>query len=177
MAIRLQEHIRVANATALLHGGCLRKAGPFIYHDPQVEVIRRYTELSGGTRLPVSYTGPAYDVTNGIRTVPAVANVSWLDAVAVRRADGEVTVAVVNRHFSEAMGFTLENGGGKAIQPRSFEIMTGHMREMNTPIAPNRVDFEPQPCPAPAAQISLRLPPRAIGWLQYTLSERLGPGD
>ncbi|RIK40852.1 MAG: hypothetical protein DCC57_19230, partial [Chloroflexi bacterium] len=41
MAIRQQEIIRVANATALLHGGCIRKAGPFLYTDPQVEVIRR----------------------------------------------------------------------------------------------------------------------------------------
>ncbi|HXF63642.1 MAG TPA: glycoside hydrolase family 30 beta sandwich domain-containing protein, partial [Caldilineaceae bacterium] len=169
MAIRQQEHIRVANATALFHGGCLRKAGPFLYHDPQVEVIRRYTELSGGMRLPVAYTGPAYDVSNGVRATPTVANVPWLDAIAVRRPDGEVVVVVVNRHAGEATRFTLASD--KPLRPSRFEVMTGHMREMNTPLAPDQVIFKQQPCPASAPQLSLRLPPRAIGWLVCTISE------
>lgn len=165
MAIRQQEVIRVANATALLHGGCLRKAGPFIYQDPQVEVIRRYTELSGGVRLPITYQGPGYDIADGIATAPTVANVPWLDAVAVRRTDGTVTLALVNRNAHDALDITLAVAGGQRLEPASFEVMTGHMREVNTPLDPARVVFQAQPSPAAGAQLSIRLPARAIGWL------------
>jgi alpha-N-arabinofuranosidase len=169
MAIRQQEYIRVANATALLHGGCLRKAGPFLYYEPQTEVIRRYTQLVGGRRLPVSYQGAGYDVKNGIRTVPTIADVAWIDAIAVQQADSHVTIAMVNRHATEECTLMLALAGEQRVQPHTFEIMTNHARAMNTPLAPERVSFMPQPCPAPGDTITLQLPPRAIGWLQCTV--------
>ena len=88
MAIRLKEWIRVANATALFHGGCLRKAGPFLYYDPQVEVIQRYTGLAGGTLLPITYEGAGYDVGDGARTAPRITDVPYVDAIAVRTQAG-----------------------------------------------------------------------------------------
>ncbi|MCC6169467.1 MAG: hypothetical protein IT329_19765, partial [Caldilineaceae bacterium] len=166
MAIRQQEVIRVANATALLHGGCIRKAGPFIYQDPQVEVIRRYTTLSGSVRLPLSYQGPSYDVVDGVSAAPVVAEVPWLDAVAVRQPSGEVVVAVVNRHAHETLDFTLEVAGEQRLTPISLDVMTGHMRAVNTPLSPHQVVFHPQPLPASDGNLTtLQLPARAIGWL------------
>ena len=181
MAIRCQEVIRVANATALLHGGCLRKAGPFLYEDPQVEVIRRYTQLGGGQRLPIIYQGPVYAATAAGDAEGADAATPWIDAVAVRPAagkrahdnearDNEVVIALVNRHPAQAQTVTLELPAGQRCAPASFEVMTGHLRQMNTPLAPQRVVFAPQPLPAGGTQLTLTLPPRAIGWLRGQLA-------
>jgi alpha-L-arabinofuranosidase len=168
MAVRQHEVIRVANATALMHGGALRKAGPFTYYDPQVEVIRRYTTLSGGTRLPLTYQGAGYDVERGIFTVPSVNDVPWIDAVAVQQ-NGTTTVAIVNRSATDAQELTLHAAADGTVRPNTFEVMTGHTRAMNTPFAPEQVIFAPQPLPAAGAFVTLHLPPRAIGWLRCTL--------
>ncbi len=170
MAIRMHEHVRVANATALLHGGALRRAGPFHYEDPQVDVIRRYTTLQDGVRLPIAYVGPAYDVDTAASDMGIIADVPWLDAVAVRLLGGTVTIAVVNRHAHKALDFSVRFAGGATFSPRTFEVMTGHMRAMNTPIAPQRVAFVAQPLPEAGNELTLQLPPRAIGWLQGVIT-------
>ena len=110
MAIRCQEVIRVANATALLHGGCLRKAGPFLYEDPQVEVIRRYTQLGGGQRLPITYQGPVYAATTAGDAEGADAATPWIDAVVVRPAGqtgAQWSSRPVSRHPAQAQTVTL----------------------------------------------------------------------
>jgi alpha-N-arabinofuranosidase len=168
MAIRMQEDLRVANATALLHGGSLRKAGPFHYEDPQVEVIRRYTRLQGGLRLPIAYAGPTYDVHDGAGNSLDVTAVPWIDGVAVQAANGNVTLALVNRHAANALDVTLALPNAQGLVADSFEIMTGHMREMNTPVDPQRVRFVAQPVPGAGAQLQMSLPARSIGWLHLS---------
>jgi alpha-L-arabinofuranosidase len=169
MSVRLHEVIRVGNATALLHGGGLRKAGPFYYEDPQVEVIRRYTTLAGGERLPMGYSGATYDVTRGVQDVPTARAVPWVDAVAVRKRDGEVVVALVNRSAHETHCVPIQFGEDATFTPLSWEVMTGHMRAMNTPVAPDRVSFVAQHLPDKGKVVTVTMPARGIGWLRGRL--------
>jgi len=170
MSVRLHEVIRVANATALMHGGALRKAGPFHYEDPQIEVIRRYTTLAGGERLPLSYRGATYAVQPGVQDVPAMNDVPWVDGVVVRTRTGEVVVALVNRSAHETFTVPIAISEGMRFTPASWEVMTGHMRGMNTPVAPDRVRFVEQPLPEGGSTVTVTLPARGIGWLKGRLS-------
>ena len=169
MAIRLKEWIRVANATAIFHGGCLRKAGPFLYYDPQVEVIQRYTRMAGGELLPVTYQGAGYDVGDGARTAPSVPDVPFVDAVAVRTISGAVEMAIVSRYEVETVTLALENRGGALGTLASCEVMTADgPTRTNTPLAPHQVTFVDQPLPPQeGSRLHVAIAPRSITWLRW----------
>ena len=168
MSIRLKEWIRVNNATALFHGGCLRKAGPFLYYDPQVEVIQRYTKLAGGQLLPLTLHGTGYDVGHGARTAPSVTDVPFIDAVAVRTRDGAVEMPIVSRHLTKAVTLTVETGGALGTLA-SCEVMTADgPTRTNTPLAQQQVTFVAQPLPSQEnGQVRVEIPPRSITWLRW----------
>jgi alpha-L-arabinofuranosidase len=167
-AIRQSESIRVANATALLHGGCIRRAGPFVYRDPQVEVIERYTALSRGRALPVFYEGPVYDVTANTYDGPTLREVPYLDAVAVQCEDGARVVAVVNRSACETIeaSITLDAIPGTVV---GCDVLTGAgYVDVNTPLAPDKVRFEPYSGWSQDEKgISIALPARSVMWITF----------
>jgi hypothetical protein len=141
----MKEHIRVANATAILHGGCIRKAGPFIYLDPQVEVIKRYSRLAGGHLIPISCEGSGYDVEEGIFMAPQVEDVPYVDSLCVEKED-KITLAIVNRHPLEKIP----------------------LAEGNTPFMPHRVKFVNKDVEYNADNNVMRfdLSPHSITWLE-----------
>lgn len=169
MVMRLHQWIRVANATALLHGGCIRKAGPFIYHDPQVEVIQRYTRLAGGHLLTVEYTGPGYDLADNVGGNEPLHDIPYLDAVAVKKGDDEIDVVIVNRHWTYPVSLTLQMEGLSTYRLTSIEVMTGHSRAVNTPLSPEEVSFRARAIPShtSAGSTQLELEPRSITWLSW----------
>ncbi|MEZ4837332.1 MAG: hypothetical protein R2873_35940 [Caldilineaceae bacterium] len=169
MSIRLKEWIRVANATALFHGGCLRKAGPFLYHDPQVDVIQRYTQLAGGQLLPVTYQGAGYDVGDGARTAPAVEDVPYVDAIAVRAQSGSVDMVIVSRHQQRSIVLDIDAADLGIDQLISCEVMTADgPTRTNTPLAQQQVTFQPHRLPTREGdQLRVEVLPRSITWLKW----------
>ncbi len=165
-AIRQHEMIRVANATALLHGGCIRRAGPFVYRDPQVEVIERYTTLRGARIMPVTYKGPAYDVDRSTYQAPPLHDVPYLDAVAVDQGDGRSVIAVVNRHPIGAIDTTIAFDAPLG-SVTSCDVLTGAgFVDVNTPLRPGAVRFQPYSgWTAGDREISITLPPRSVTWI------------
>jgi len=161
--IRMKERIFETNATALYHGGCLNKVGVFFYEDPQMEVIRRYTGLSGGTVYPATYAGPVYNVEQGCAAVPPTRDVPVLDMVFVRRADGRYIIALVNRDPSGeyAARIVLEDLAGLRII--ACEIQQGKgMDDINTPLCPDRLAFRDHSARLDANVLSLCVPPRGV---------------
>ncbi|HET7559363.1 MAG TPA: hypothetical protein VFK80_05335, partial [Limnochordia bacterium] len=115
LLIRNAPQIPVANATALLHGGCIRKAAERLFYDAQYFALQLYTQPDQVRAVAVQLTGPGYDVTGGTETTPAVADVPYLDAAACL-TDGDRTlhVFIVNRHLSEALPVELHLDGFRA---------------------------------------------------------------
>ena len=61
MVIRLKERVRMASPNGLFHAGCLRKFGPVLYWDPQVEVLHRYSRFAGGDLCRLRWEAPRYE--------------------------------------------------------------------------------------------------------------------
>ncbi|HBG76709.1 hypothetical protein QBE55_00275 [Eubacteriales bacterium mix99] len=168
MLIRMKEHIRVANATAILHGGCIRKAGPFIYLDPQVEVIKRYSRLAGGHLIPISCEGSGYDVEEGIFMAPQVEDVPYVDSLCVEKED-KITLAIVNRHPLEKIPLKIFSDELKGLDLILSEEMTSEgLAEGNTPFMPHRVKFVNKDVEYNADNNVMRfdLSPHSITWLE-----------
>ena len=144
MCIRMKEYIRVTNATALYHGGCVAKVGIFYYIDPQMEVIKRYTEFSGGILYPMEYNGPFYQVERGIQAVPATPDIAVMDATCVKTVDGRVIIALVNRHPNQSYRVELKLEGFDHMSLDYCEMQQGSgMNDVNTALRQSRVSFKP----------------------------------
>ena len=172
MCMRLKEHIKVTNATALYHGGCLVKFGVNCYVDPQMEVIRRYTEFAGGTLYPVEYAGPVYGFKRGLRVVPPTSDIPAMDAACVKTVDGRVVVALVNRHHDERYlaEIIMDGFGSPAGAPKlvSCEMQQGTgMDDKNTPFAPDNVAFKPHGATACENSFKTEAPPRSVIFMTF----------
>lgn len=101
--------IPIANATGILHGGCIRKAAERVYVDAQYWAIVLHQKLVGYHVLPCEYNGPGYDITNGTETTPDVNNVPLLDVVAgVHEEKMELVVILLNRSLDSSMPVELQ---------------------------------------------------------------------
>ena len=165
--MRMMEHIRVTNATALFHGGCLRRVGVYRYVDPQVEVMDRYAALAGGTLYPMAYAGPAYQVRGGAKAIPTADAVPYVDAVCVRDNSGVWQIALVNRHPERDLPVQLDLSALPALRPVSCQAQAaGSMNAVNTPLSPEAVPFVEHPVRAQGNRLDLVAPARGVVWLR-----------
>ena len=161
--IRIKERIFETNATALYHGGCINKAGNFIYEDPQMEVIRRYTELGGGAVYPVTYAGPVYQVEQGCTAMPPTRDVPVIDMIFVKRADGRFTIALVNRDPVREYSTQITLEDFEKIYLVTCEIQQGKgMDDINTPLVPDRLAFRNHEARMEADTLYFNAPPRSV---------------
>ena len=94
----------IANATAILHGGCVRKSAERVHFDAQYWAILLHQEIAGYWILPCEYRGPGYDIRNGTETSPNVDNVPLIDIVACVNEGGDrLIVMAVNRSLSASI--------------------------------------------------------------------------
>lgn len=111
MMARNAERIPIANATGLLHGGCIRKVGGQYFTDPQYAAIQLYSRLIGTEPFACRLEAAGYDLSIGSDLGAPERDVSYLNPLVAwkpgNRADeGGLYLAVVNQHLTEAM--TLE---------------------------------------------------------------------
>ncbi len=110
MMIRNAERISIANATALLHGGCIRKVAEMVFADPQYWVIHHYAPMIGARPLACLLRAPGYDVAQGTDLGAPETDVPYVDAV-VCWADSKKTtepglyLAIVNIHLEQSIPF------------------------------------------------------------------------
>ena len=91
----------IANATAILHGGCVRKSAEQVYFDAQYWAILLHQEIAGYWMLPCEYRGPGYDIRNGTETTPDVDDVPLIDIIACVSDGGDrLIIMAVNRSLS-----------------------------------------------------------------------------
>lgn len=165
--MRMMEHIRVTNATALFHGGCLRKVGAYFYVDPQVAVMDRYAALSGGTLYPMAYAGPAYQVRGGAKAIPAADAVPYVDGACVRDAGGGWQISLVNRHPERDLPVQLDLSALPALRLVSCQVQAAEsMNAVNTPLSPEAVSFADHPAQTRGGIVSLTAPARGVVWLR-----------
>ena len=174
MLIRLKEHIRVANATAILHGGCIRKAGPFIYTDPQVEVIQRYSRLAGNSLIPVSYIGPGYDVKEGIFFAPCTKDIPYLDSICISLKNGGFILVIINRDPENSIALQIEIEKAENVELISYEEMNGEsLVDTNTPLLPDKVKFICKDNEIVSNnKLSIDVNPHSITWLEFRKSKK-----
>ncbi len=133
--LRSAETVAIANATALMHGGCIRKARGAVFAMPMIYAKRMYGQARLEKPLPIAVSGPAYDVPmRGI--MPEVRDVPWVDVFAAE-GGGRLTVCLVNRDMRASR--KVEIALPRAYSAASGETLAADARATNTVSEPIRV--------------------------------------
>ncbi len=118
MLLRNAGRIPIANATALLHGGCIRKAAGQVFVDAQYSALQQYACLFPGSRaLACRLEGRGFDVQVGADLGAPVCDVPYVDAAACLVVDDRggadrLIISTVNLHLTHNLLFNVRLSSG-----------------------------------------------------------------
>ncbi|HET6170089.1 MAG TPA: alpha-L-arabinofuranosidase C-terminal domain-containing protein, partial [Terracidiphilus sp.] len=124
MIIRNSDIVPISDMTGIMEfGGIWSKHGQ-VYGAPAYWVLREYANAEPHTLLKVQSNSPAYSVTQGVKRLPEIANVPYLDVVAAESTGGKSLILLcVNRHLTQSLtaSFDLASLG---VRGRSAKVTT-----------------------------------------------------
>ena len=172
--LRHSDLVTLANMTAFMHGGGIKKPDGVVIVDPQYWTQQLYA--ASGIRAPVAVamSGPGHDVP-ARGSLPAVSDVSDLDVFAALTADAQTLVVfAVNRHLTDSRPLHLTLGGFSVSSLTATLLSAPDPRTRNSIEHPNAV--APQPFTVPSWPVDSRsvwkatLPPHSLA--VFTLHRR-----
>jgi len=167
--LRHSDWVTLANMTALLHGGSIKKSHGVVYVDPQYYTSQLYAAARPQKPIAADWTGPGRDVpARGF--LPAAADVPDVDVFSALSADPKTLVAfVVNRHLTDARPIHLSLAGFAPARATAVLLTSGDPQAANTWDHPDNVKPQPFSLPAMAGKktLDVTLPPHALVVLTF----------
>ena len=162
--LRNGDWMTLANMTALLHGGGIKKDRGVVYVDPLYYTQQLYTVARPAKPIGTDWAGPGHDVP-GRGFLPAVSNVSDVDVFSALTADSSKVVAfLVNRQQSEARPVHLTVAGFTAARRSATVLTSTDPQASNGWDHPDTVKPLPFALPAPdkGGSLDFTLPPHSL---------------
>jgi alpha-N-arabinofuranosidase len=164
MLMRNADAVGVSDMTGIVEFAGIVKKHAQAYGAPAYWVLREYASAHPRTLLSVATDTPTYSVVQGIRRLPDIKDVPYLDVVAAQSADGKTLLLFcVNRHLSrpESAEIDLSALGinkGKA----SISTITGDsILTENDELDPTKVSAQVHP-ESFQGKLAHSFPPRSI---------------
>ncbi|HEV2708748.1 MAG TPA: alpha-L-arabinofuranosidase C-terminal domain-containing protein [Edaphobacter sp.] len=142
MIIRNADIVPISDMTGIMEfGGIWSKHGQ-VYGAPAYWVLREYANAQPRTLLTVQSNSPAYSVKQGVKRLPEIADVPYLDVVAAESAGGESLVLLcVNRHLTQSLtaNFDLASLGIKGASAKVTTLAADSILTENDAKEPEKV--------------------------------------
>ena len=161
--LRHSDTLTLANMTAFMHGGGIKKSRGVVYADPQYYTQKLFASSHPYMPLPVHQQGPGSDIP-ARGGMPGVRNVPNIDLFSALSKDGKtLLVYSVNSSLKESRKLTLSLKGFAPFQA-SAEILTGSdSTAFNSPESPESVSPKPLPLTLDShAQFATTLPAHSL---------------
>lgn len=168
--LRNSDWVTLANVTALLHGGCIKKDRGVVFVYPQYYTSQLYADAHPHTPIETVSTGPGRDVPRQ-SFLPAVPDVPDVDVFSALSADkSQLSVFLVNRTLDTVRPIHLNIAGFAAAVATATVLTSPDPQATNTWDQPGTV--RPQPFPmqksaGPGGTWQLTLPPHALVVLSF----------
>lgn len=170
--IRNSDHVGLANMTAFMHGGGIKKPNGVVIVDPQYYTQQLYASARPHIPLETVAVGPGMDVP-ARGALPAIPNVPDMDVVATLSQDGKaLTVFAVNRQEKKVRGLSLDVQGFAPASLSATLLSAPDPQTRNTLETPDAV--KPRAFPVPPWTTTTRkdwhvdLPPCSLMVLTFT---------
>ncbi|HLJ54656.1 MAG TPA: alpha-L-arabinofuranosidase C-terminal domain-containing protein [Chthonomonadaceae bacterium] len=136
--LRQSDRVRLANMTAFMHGGGIKKPGGFVTVDPQYYTQQLYAGADLRSPVAAASRGPGADVPQrGI--FPAVHDVPDVDVFAALDGRRRLRVCLVNRRLAGSRSVAIRAKGIDARHCEATILDAQDARSRNTLEAPNAV--------------------------------------
>ncbi|MDE3180587.1 MAG: hypothetical protein KGM47_13120, partial [Acidobacteriota bacterium] len=108
MILEHADFVPVSDMTGLVDFAGIHKRRGRVYVSPQYWTLWLYSHYAGDTPVKTRATVPEYDVKGGVRRVPDIPGVPWLDVLATTDShSGDLTLFVVNRDWRRDIQATI----------------------------------------------------------------------
>ena len=164
--LRNSDWVTLANMTALLHGGGIKKWEGIVYVDPQYYTQQMYTLAHPHAPIATTTTGPGHDVP-ARGQMPAVKDVPDVDVFAARTQNHrKLVVFAVNRHRSASRPLRLQVDHFQTQRVSATLLTADKPQARNTLESPNVVEPRPMEVPAwpsdPGTDWQISIPPHSL---------------
>ncbi len=101
MLLRTADFVPISNMTGLIEFGGIWKKRERVYGVPAYWAFRMYSNADASIPIETRTTVETYDITEGVRRLPSIKDVPYLDVVAALNEKGDkLTLFCVNRHLT-----------------------------------------------------------------------------
>lgn len=161
--MRVADFTPVSDMTGLIEFGGIWQKNGRVYGVPAYWAFRMYSTAEA-TRLVETKTQTAqYDVDQGVRRLPAIHAVPYLDVVsALNDAGTKLTLFCVNRSLSEEMPATVRLTGFRAASARGQQLTAPDLYATNDDAQPVAVAPVALNVDVRAAEFRHTFPPRSV---------------
>ncbi|WP_129336637.1 hypothetical protein [Cellulomonas endophytica] len=135
---RCSDRVTIASPNGFMHGNSYKKGAGVVYADPGIDVMGLYETFVGGTVLRVDLDGPTYDVPQPMDVALAESDIPFVDVLAVRRADGGLSLSLVNRDGAAPRTVVVRLPEGAGATFRTVDLGDHPVDRRAHPAAPDR---------------------------------------
>ena len=138
--MRVADFTPVSDMTGLIEFGGIWQKNGRVYGVPAYWAFRMYSTADATRLVESKVEGAAYDVEDGVRRIPSIHAVPYLDvAAALNDAGSRLTLFCVNRSLTEATAAEIKVAGFAARSARGQELTAGDLYQVNGPEQPEAV--------------------------------------
>jgi len=138
--MRVSDFTPIADMTGLIEfGGVWQKDGR-VYGVPAYWAFRMYSTADATRLVETNLKGEQYDVAQGVRRIPDIPSVPYLDvAAALNEAGDKLTLFCVNRSLNREIPARLRLSGFEATSARGQELTAADLYSFNDDANPDAV--------------------------------------
>jgi alpha-N-arabinofuranosidase len=138
--IRVSDFTSISDMTGNIEfGGIWQKRGR-VYGVPAYWAFRMYSNADAAKLVDTKVQVDRYDVDQGVRRIPSIHSVPYLDVVsALNEAGDKLTLFCVNRHLSQEISASVRLTGFSASSARGQQLTATSLYAANDEVRPDAI--------------------------------------
>jgi alpha-N-arabinofuranosidase len=138
--MRVADFTPIADMTGLIEFGGIWQKRARTYGVPAYWAFRMYSTADGARLVETSTKVEQYDVQQGVRRIPNIAGVPYLDVTAALNDAGDkLTLFCVNRHLTRDLRASVRLGGFTAASARGSQLTGANLIAVNSEETPEAI--------------------------------------
>ena len=170
MLLRTADFVPISNMTGLIEFGGIWKKRGGVYAVPAYWAFRMYSNADARVPVETRTEVETYDVTEGVRRLPDIKNVPYLDVVAaLNEAGDKLTLFCVNRHLTRDLTARISlTGFAPAPNARVQQLRADSISATNDEARPDAVKPSVSTLRVNAPQLAYSLAHSSVTVIEFT---------